>query len=134
MKCKIVSSTSEIFSGKIKSLMATSSEGELGIMPGHTPLLTSLRPGPVRIIDTQDTESLLYVSGGFLEVQSNEVNILADTVIRSDDLDAARIAKAKVEVKALLKSKGMSNKNVKLLAQLAQLDGQMRTLNQKIKH
>ena len=55
--------------------------------------------------DSKDEEFLLYVSGGFLEVQANEVNILADTVIRSDDLDAGRIAKAKVEVKALLKSK-----------------------------
>ena len=134
MECKIVSSGSEIFAGKIKSLMATSSEGELGILPGHTPLLTSLRPGPVRILDVQDAEYLLYVSGGFLEVQPNEVNILADTVIRSNDLDAARIAKAKVEVKARLKGRGLNSKNVKLLSQLAQLDGQIRTLNQKIKH
>ena len=134
MECTIVSSTSKIFTGKIKSLIASSSEGELGILPGHTPLLTSLRPGPVRIADAKDAESLFYVSGGFLEVQPNKVNILADTVIRSDDLDAKRISKAKLEVKERLKGKGVNSKNIKLLSQLAQLNGQIKTLNQKVKH
>ena len=91
--CDIVSAEEEIFSGLVEMLVATGSEGELGVSYGHAPLLTGLVPGPVRIVTQEGEEQVYYVSGGFLEVQPGVVSILADTAIRAHDVDeAAKIA------------------------------------------
>ena len=88
--CDIVSAEQEIFSGLVESLVATGSQGELGINYGHAPLLTDLVPGPIRIVKQNGEEEVYYVSGGFLEVQPGVVSVLADTAIRADDVEPDR--------------------------------------------
>lgn len=81
--CDIVSAEEEIYSGLVEMLVATGDLGELGVTYGHAPLLTSLVPGPVRIVAQDGHEEVYYVSGGFLEVQPGVVTILADTALRA---------------------------------------------------
>jgi F-type H+-transporting ATPase subunit epsilon len=95
----IVSAEREIFSGLAEMVIATGELGEIGITPGHAPLLTVLKPGEIRVTLPGGKEDLYYVSGGMLEVQPYFVTVLADTVERADDLDeaAAMAAKARAE-------------------------------------
>ncbi len=95
--CDIVSAEEEIFSGLVEMLVATGDLGELGVSYGHAPLLTSLVPGPVRILTQSVEEQVYYVSGGFLEVQPGVVSILADTAIRAHDVDEAAAEEARRE-------------------------------------
>ena len=87
--CSIVSAEKEIFSGNVEMVVATGTIGELGIMPGHTPLLTGVRPGAVRLKLEGGEEQTFFASGGFLEVQPGSITILADTALRADDIDEA---------------------------------------------
>ena len=86
IKINIVSSSEEIYSGEATMVYATGTLGELGIAPGHTPLLTGLAPGPVRVQNGSEEEAF-FCSGGFLEVQPNLVTVLSDTAERADSLD-----------------------------------------------
>ncbi len=97
--CSIVSAEEEIFSGQVEMVVATGTIGELGIMPGHTPLLTGVKPGPVRLVLEGGEEEIYFASGGYLEVQPTSITILADTALRADDLDeaAAQEAQKKAE-------------------------------------
>jgi F-type H+-transporting ATPase subunit epsilon len=97
----IVSAHESIFSGCVKSLQITGCEGELGIVPGHAPLLTALIPGMARFITKDDTEEVLYIAGGMLEVQPKSIIVLADVIKRANDIDvqAALIAKQRAEEK-----------------------------------
>lgn len=89
-KLEVVSAESHLFSGDVQRIRVTGSEGELGIYPGHTPLLTMIKPGMVGIVKSDGEEEFIYLSGGILEVQPKSVTILADTAIRGEDLDEAR--------------------------------------------
>ena len=91
VQCDIVSAEKEIFSGRVEMVVATGIRGQLGILPGHSALLTAIEPGPVRLIMEGGEEETFFASGGFLEVQPNAVTILADTAIRADDLDEAAV-------------------------------------------
>ncbi|WP_105902949.1 F0F1 ATP synthase subunit epsilon [Vibrio gangliei] len=91
----IVSAEKKLFSGTVESFMVTGSEGELGIYPGHTPLLTAIKPGMVRLVKQHGHEEIIYVSGGMVEVQPGTATVLADTAIRGEDLDAAKAEEAK---------------------------------------
>ena len=91
----IVSAERKIFEGEVKQIQATGVEGELGILPGHTPLLTAIKPGIVKFTLEDGKEEVIYVSGGFLEVQPKVVTVLADVAIRGSELDADRILEAK---------------------------------------
>lgn len=95
----IVSAEQEIFSGVVERVVATGALGELGIIPGHAPLLTLLKPGEVRVVLSGGKEQVYYVSGGMLEVQPFHVTVLADAVERAENLDeqAALDAKARAE-------------------------------------
>ena len=97
--CSIVSAEEEIFSGQVEAVIASGTIGELGLFPGHTPLLTGVRPGPVRLKLEGGAEEIFFASGGYLEVQPSAVTILADTALRADDLDevAALEAQKKAE-------------------------------------
>ena len=86
IKISIVSSSEEIYSGEATMVFATGSLGELGIAPGHTPLLTGLAPGPV-IVQHGSEEEAFYWSGGFIYIQPDLVTVLSDTAARSDNLD-----------------------------------------------
>ncbi|MCS3432534.1 F0F1 ATP synthase subunit epsilon [Klebsiella sp. BIGb0407] len=91
----VVSAEQRLFSGAVEKIQVTGSEGELGIFPGHTPLLTAIKPGMIRIVKENGQEEFIYLSGGVLEVQPNNVIVLADTAIRGQDLDEARALEAK---------------------------------------
>ena len=97
--CTIVSAEQEIYSGQVEMVVATGTIGELGIMPGHTPLLTGVKPGPVRLLVEGGNEEIFFASGGYIEVQPGAVTILADTALRADDIDesSALAAQQKAE-------------------------------------
>lgn len=111
----VVSAEKSIFSGKVKSIQATGIEGELGILPGHIPLLTAIKPGIVKFTLENGTEEVIYVSGGFLEVQPNVVTVLADVAIRGKELDADRILEAKNRAEKNIVS-GAKDANYEMLA------------------
>jgi len=92
----VVSAERSIFSGEAEFVALPGEAGELGIYPRHTPLLTRIKPGPVRIkVPGQEEDEFVFVAGGILEVQPNVVTVLADTAIRGHDLDEARASEAK---------------------------------------
>ena len=95
MKCNIVSAEKEIFSGDIQMLSVTGSEGELGITPGHSQLLTSIKPGPVKLTLDDDSEEVFFASGGFVEVQPQEVTLLSDAAERASDIDESKAERAR---------------------------------------
>jgi len=92
----VVSAEESIFSGEAKFVALPGISGELGIYPKHTPLITRIKPGAVRIVRADnDAEEFVFVAGGILEVQPSGVTVLADTAIRGADLDEAKAAEAK---------------------------------------
>ena len=104
--CSIVSAEEEIFSGQVEMVVATGTIGELGIFPGHTPLLTGVKPGPIRLKLEGSEEEIFYASGGFIEVQPTSITILADTALRADDMDeAAAVAAQRKAEKELADNK-----------------------------
>jgi F-type H+-transporting ATPase subunit epsilon len=105
IRVEIVSAEKAIFSGDVRMIVATGSEGEIGILPGHIPLLTMIKPGQIRLTHPDGTEENFYVSGGFLEVQPSVVTILADTVIRAEDIDEQRALEAKAKAEEILAHK-----------------------------
>lgn len=128
--CDIASAEDKIFSGEIESLVAAGSLGDLGIFPGHAPLLTALIPGPIRVVMAGGEEEIYYVSGGFLEVQPGTVNILADSAIRADDVDEATAEKARQEAEAAIANQGAEFEYSKAASQLAEAAAQIRTIQQ----
>ena len=101
----IVSAEAAIFSGTATMVSASGVMGELGILPRHSPLLTKLKPGEVRVNRPDGEEEFYYVSGGMLEVQPHCITVLADTAIRAKDLDEAAALQAKERAEQLLKDK-----------------------------
>ena len=92
--CDIVSAEGEIFSGLVEMVIAHGNLGDIGIAPGHAPLITDLKPGPIRLIKQGGEAEVFYISGGFLEVQPSVVKVLADTVQRAADIDEAAAQEA----------------------------------------
>ena len=101
----IVSAEESIYSGPVEFLVAPAQMGEVGIYPRHTPMLTRIKSGMVRIKAQLKDEELIYVSGGMLEVQPDIVTILADTAVRSHDLDEAKAIEAKRAAEEAMKNK-----------------------------
>lgn len=126
--CDIVSSDQSIFSGLVEMLVATGSEGELGIAYGHAPLLTGLRPGPVRITKQNGEEEIYYLSGGYLEVQPHVVTIMADTAIRADDIDEAAAEEARRQAAHDLSNQSSEINYSKAASQLAEAAAQLQTI------
>jgi F-type H+-transporting ATPase subunit epsilon len=125
----IVSSEAQIFSGLVEMLVVTGSMGELGILPGHAPLLTNIKPGHIKVVRQGGTEELFYVSGGILEVQPDVITILADTVIRAADLDEAAALQSKEAAEQLLAEKKGQVDFSTVLIQLARAAAQLRTVS-----
>lgn len=98
----IVSAEGEIFSGDAAMVYAPARMGEVGIAPRHAPLLTALKPGDVRVEDTEGKEHFFYVTGGMLEIQPHLVTVLADTALRGDELDEAAALAAQQEAEKAL--------------------------------
>ena len=115
--CDVVSAEEKIFSGLVEVLTATGTEGEMGIQLGHAPLLTALKPGAVRIVKQGGDEEILYVSGGYLEVQPNIITLMADTAVRAKDVDEAAALEAQKKPKRHWRTKQASlNTHVLLLS------------------
>ena len=132
MHCDIVSAEKSIFSGLVEMVVAAGSLGDLGLAPGHSPLLTALIPGPVKLILQNGEEEVFYVSGGFLEVQRGVVTLLSDTAIRADDLDEAAAQQAVEDAEKAIANQGAEFDYSTAAAQLAEAAAQLRAL-QKIK-
>ncbi len=128
ISCHVVSAEEEIYSGAVQMVSATGTLGELGILPGHTPLLSPLIPGPVVLRNEEGQEEVVYVSGGMLEVQANEVTILADTALRANDLDEAAALEAQKEAESALADQSADMDYSAAMVQLAESMAQIRTL------
>ena len=102
----VISGVGSLYSGSVKSLRVTGSEGEMGIRYGHTPLLTIIKTGMVRLVDINNKEDEIYLAGGVLEVQPDNVTILADTALRADDIDEAKAQEAIKTAKKMLENHG----------------------------
>ena len=126
--CDIVSAEDSIFSGLVEVLIASAAEGDLGVYYGHAPLLTSLKPGPIRVKKQNGEEEIYYINSGFLEVQPHAVTVLADTALRADDMDEAKALEAqKLAAKELTNQSGEINYS-RAAIQLAEASAQLRTL------
>ena len=125
IRCDIVSAHEEIFSGDVSMVFATGVAGELGISPRHAPLITQLKPGPVRVLDSAGDEEFFFVTGGIIEVQPHVVTIMADTAMRGEDLDQAAAEAAKAEAERELADRTgemeVAQAQAKLLEAVAQL-------------
>lgn len=100
----VVSAEESIFSGEAKFVVLPGETGELGIYPRHTPLITRIKPGAVRIVKLDDSEEFVFVAGGLLEVQPHSITVLSDTAIRGKDLDEAKATSARAAAEEALKN------------------------------
>ena len=124
----IVSAEERLFSGRVKTMQISGSEGQLGIRHGHSPLLTLMKPGTVRFVLQDNTEKVMYISGGILEVQPEKVTVLADTALRASDIDESlvndAIEKAREKIR---KNSGDINYSAALI-ELAKATAQLRVV------
>lgn len=127
--CDIVSAEEKIFSGLVEMVIAAGALGDLGIAPGHAPLLTQLKPGPVRLILANGEEEIFYASGGYLEVQPSLVTILADTALRAHDMNEASALEAKKQAEQMMTDQSADIDHAYAASQLAEAAAQLRTLS-----
>ncbi len=121
----VVSAEASVFSGEAKFVALPGQEGELGILPGHVPLITRIRPGAVRVQTAEGTEESIFVAGGLLEVQPDRVTVLADVAVRSKDLDEAK-AKQAIEAAEQAREKASGEIDIALVqAKLSALSAQL---------
>jgi len=121
----VVSAETSVFSGEAKFVALPGQEGELGILPGHVPLITRIRPGEVRVQTAEGAEESIFVAGGLLEVQPNRVTVLADVAVRSKNLDEAK-AKQAIEAAEVARS------NAKSKIDIAKVEAQLSALNAEL--
>lgn len=132
----IVSAEGSIFNGQVAFVSVTGASGELGIHPGHAPLLTSLKPGQIRVTLPDGREEVFYMSGGMLEVQPHMVSVLADTAVRAEDLDEAAVIAAKQRAEKMVQQKAEGIEYSRALSELAEAAAQLHaitTLREKMK-
>lgn len=125
----VVSAEESIFSGLAEMVVVPGEGGELGIYPRHAPLLTRIKPGSVRIkLSGQAEETLIYVSGGILEVQPDVVTVLADTAVRGADLDEARAVEAKRAAEEAMKNRTSDVDYARAQSELAEAVAQIQAI------
>lgn len=125
----VVSAEESLYSGLAEVVTVPGEMGELGIYPSHAPLLTRIKPGSVRIkVPNQSEEELIYVSGGFLEVQPSVITVLADTAIRGVDLDEARALEAKQAAEEAMKNRTADIDYAQAQAELAEAIAQLQAI------
>lgn len=128
LRLDIVSAEKQIFSGEVEMVFVTGEVGELGVAPGHSQLLTTLRPGYVRAILPSKEEEVFYISGGMLEVQPYIASVLADTAIRAADIDEASAIAAKEQAENALAGKAAAMDIAKATVELAEAIAQIRAI------
>lgn len=124
----IVSAEGEIFSGEASMVFVPAVMGEIGIAPRHAPLLTTLKPGEVRVQTPAGEEQFFYVSGGAIEIQPHVVTVLADTALRAKDLDEAAALSAKQRAEEALRDRGSKVEVAELQAELARAMAQIKAI------
>lgn len=124
----VVSAEKALFSGPVSAVFAPARMGDVGIYPRHTPLVTSLRPGELKIEVEGKEDQYLYVSGGILEVQPHVVTVLSDTAIRAEDLDEAKAMEAKQRAEDTLRDQKGDLDAAKAQAELARAAEQLRMI------
>ena len=124
----IVSAEAEIYSGQAEMVFAPALMGEVGIAPGHTPMLTRLKPGEVRLKLSDGSEEAFYVSGGMLEVQPRMVTVLSDTAVRAHDIDEAAALDAKQRAEQMLSDRSAQIDYAKALAEYAEAAAQLQAI------
>lgn len=133
-KCRVVSAREELYAGDVSMLIANGHSGEIGILAGHAPLITLLKPGAMRLKSADgSSEEVIYVSGGVLEVQPQVVTVLADSAERAGDLDEAKIAEARRAAEQLLANQSDTLQTSAALTALAESVAQLQTI-QKYKN
>ncbi len=131
----VVSAEESIFSGLAEFVVLPGESGELGIMPGHMPLMTRIKPGTVRLkLPNQAAEELVFVAGGMLEVQPNCVTVLADTAIRGKDLDEAKALDAKRRAEEAMANRGSELDYARAQSELAEAIAQLAAIQKLRKH
>lgn len=130
----VVSAEALIFSGEAKFIALPGESGELGILPKHTPLITRIKPGAVRIEKADGTEEFVFVAGGILEVQPNVVTVLADTAIRGHDLDEAKANEAKARAEEALRNNDSAIDYAAAQAELVSAVAQLAAIRKLRKH
>ena len=131
--CSIVSAEQEVFAGQVEMVVASGTIGELGILPGHTPLLSGVKAGPVRLVLEGGEEQIFFASGGFIEVQPTSITILADTAMRADDLDEAEALEAKKKAELELSGQKSDIDFARVSADLQEQAAMLRTI-QKVRN
>jgi len=124
----VVSAEESIFSGEAKFVALPGEAGELGILPGHIPLITRIKPGAVRIEKADGGEEFVFVAGGILEVQPNRITVLSDTAIRGKDLDEAKANDARKQAEEALKNAKSDLDLAKATSELAVMAAQIAAL------
>jgi F-type H+-transporting ATPase subunit epsilon len=130
IQCDIVSAQEQIFSGEVAHVVVDGSSGELGIYPQHAPLMTTLKPGTVRLVLPDGEESIFFVGGGIVEVMPHLVTVLADTAIRAADIDAAAAKQAKEAAERMLQSRAAEYDIAEAMARLAKALAQLQALEE----
>lgn len=130
----VVSAEQSIFSGLAEFVVLPGEAGELGIMPGHMPLMTRIKPGTVRIKLPDGTEETIVVAGGLLEVQPGLVTVLADTAIRAKDIDEAKAIEAKAKAEEAMKNASSDLDLAKATSEFAMMAAQLAAIQKLRKH
>ena len=128
MHVNIVSAESEIYSGTVTQVFAPAEMGEVGVMPRHAPMLSTLKAGVVRVIPLEGEEQTFFVSGGVLEIQPHVVTILSDTALRAADIDESAALEAKSRAEAAMKDKASDMDYAKAKSELIEAVAQIETL------
>jgi F-type H+-transporting ATPase subunit epsilon len=134
VRLDIVSAEGGIFSGRVSYIQVTGTEGELGILHGHAPLLSKIKPGMARVTKEDGNDEVFYLSGGILEVQSSSVTILADVVLRADDIDEQAAIEAKRRAEEHMVDAGPDFNYQAALIEIAKASAQLRVLETIKKH
>lgn len=125
----VVSAEESIFSGEAEFVVAPAGGGEVGIYPNHAPMITTIKPGALRIKQSAETEeTLIFISGGMLEVQPGMITVLADTAIRGADLDEAKAVAAKAAAEEAMKNRSSDMDYAKAQAELAEAVAQIQAI------
>lgn len=130
IRIDIVSAEQAIYSGDAVMVVAPAALGEVGILPRHTPMLTLLSPGSLRVQHANGQEEIFYVQGGILEVQPNIITVLADIAERGESLDEAQAEAAKARAEKLLQDKSAEKEYAQVAAELARAVAQLQVIKQ----
>ena len=125
----VVSAEASIFSGEAEFVVAPASGGEVGLFPNHAPMITTIKPGALRIKQANETEeTLIFISGGMLEVQPGVITVLADTAVRGHDLDEAKAIAAKAAAEEALRNRTSDIDYATAQAELSEAVAQIQTI------